>query len=248
MNVPFDPETAAKTLLAARAGGTRPAGLPVPPPDVAAAYAVQTAVMRRLGQRSNWKMALLGGRDRQAAAMPAGETVRSGITLSHLPADAAIEVETALILGRDLPSGSGPDEALAAIGEVRLAFEFVGSRFADRTAVAPLEAMADSFSSAAVVLGDTIPNWREALNGPLDLSLFLDAQIVAAEEQSFALAETTDFVSWLSSHAAEQNLPLSSGTVIITGARIGPIPLRGSRHAVAHVAERRAVEAFLHFG
>lgn len=233
MSAPFDPVAAADILLRVRAGAARPAGLPVTPPDVAAAYAVQGQVLRRLGGRVSWKMAMLGGRDRQTAAMPASEVFTSGATVAGLPRDAAIEVETAFVLGAGLRPDSDPSDALAAVAEVRLAFEIVGSRYADRTAVPPLEAMADSFSSAAIVLGDEIADWPLVLDMPLDLTLVLDGRPVASPEQTPTLAETTDFLIWLATHAAAQGLPLSAGDVVITGARIGPVPLRGATQASA---------------
>lgn len=203
------------------------------PPDTATAYAVQSEVMRQLGGRASWKMALLGGRERHAAAMPVDEIFASGATLRSLPHDAAIEVETAFILGEDVPAGTKPGAVLEAVAEVRLAFEVVASRYGDRTAVTPLEAMADCFSSAAIVLGETIPDWQRHLDQPLGLTLVLDGQPVDAPEQAPTLTETADFLAWLASHAAKQNLPLSAGTVIITGARLGPIPLHGAREAIA---------------
>lgn len=244
MNPTFDPKAAAHALLDVRAGGSRPAGLPSTPPDTAAAYAVQSEVMRHLGGRASWKMALLAGRDRHAAAMPAGAVVTSGATLPPLPHDAAIEIETAFILGTELAAGSTPSASLAAVAEVRLAFEIVSSRYRDRASVPPLEAMADCFSSAAIVLGDPIADWQSRLDEPLALALSLDGQSVIASEQTPTLSETADFLAWLASHAADQDMPLSAGTVIITGARIGPIPLHGAREAVASFGLIKVEAAF----
>lgn len=229
----FDAEAAARVLLEVRGGGTPPVGLPAMPPDPEAAYAVQAAVMRQSAGTASWKMALLAGRDRHAAAMPASEVVASGAILGPLPAAAAIEVETAFVLGADLPTRSTPEAVLAAVAEVRLAFEIVSSRYRDRTVVHPLEAMADCFNSAGIVLGDAIPDWRDRLNGPLDLTLSLDGQPVVATEQGATLPQTADFLAWLSTRAADMGLPLVAGTVIISGARIGPILLGGAREATA---------------
>ncbi|WP_373946333.1 fumarylacetoacetate hydrolase family protein [Paracoccus marcusii] len=228
----FDAEAAARVLLEVRGGGARPVGLPATPPDPDSAYAVQAAVLRQSTGPASWKMALLAGRDRHAAAMPASEVVASGAILGPLPA-AAIEVETAFVLGADLPTRSTPEAVLAAVAEVRLAFEIVSSRYRDRTVVHPLEAMADCFNSAGIVLGDAIPDWRDRLNGPLDLTLSLDGQPVVATEQGATLPQTADFLAWLSTRAADMGLPLVAGTVIISGARIGPILLGGAREATA---------------
>lgn len=238
----FDVETASRTLLQVWRGGTRPAGLPVPPPDTDAAYAVQRAVIKALGGGA-WKMALLEGRDRHAAALPGQRVVPSGDTLLPLPRDAAIEVETALILGADLHTGADRETILAAIGEVRLCFEIVASRFADRKAVLPLVAMADGFSSGFIVLGEALPGWRDAMTGPLDIRLWIDDRLFVASETVQSLEEALSFLSWLTRHAADQNLPLRKGDVIITGARVGPIPLEG-----ANLARARAGAATVSVG
>lgn len=223
----FDAAAAAAVLLQVRQGAPRPAGLPVAPPDAAAAYDVQRTILSRLGGGA-WKMALLGGRERHAAALPGSLVLAAGDTLSPLPADACIEVETALILGADLHPGADPQTVLAAIAEVRLCFEIVISRFADRTAVHPLEAMADAFSSGAIVLGDTVPDWREALAAPLGIRLWLDDRPVEAPETLHSLDDALSFLSWLAGHAAGQGAPLRRGDVVITGARIGPLPLNAA--------------------
>ena len=67
MSAAFDPEAAARALLAVHRGAPRLPGLTPPPPDTAAAYAVQRAVIRALGGGA-WKMALLAGRNRHAGA------------------------------------------------------------------------------------------------------------------------------------------------------------------------------------
>lgn len=47
------------------------------------------------------------------------------------------------------------------------------------------------------------------------------------------MAGTLDVLIWLSGHAHAQGRPLEQGNVVITGARIGPLALGGSRRAVA---------------
>ena len=77
--------------------------------------------------RSELKMALLCGRDRQTRAMSAVERVGT----DHADAFAGEclnDLETACEPG--LPSGSGPDGALAGLGEVQLAFAIDAYRFA----------------------------------------------------------------------------------------------------------------------
>ncbi|GLK64530.1 hydratase (plasmid) [Paracoccus kondratievae] len=235
MNSGFDAVAAAQALLAVHRGAARFPGLVPPPPDPDAAYAVQRHVIQGLGKAGAWKMALLAGRDRHAAALPGRMVWPAGVRLPRLPSDACIEVETALILGADLPAGVSALTAMDAIAEVRLAFELIAPRLADRRTASPLELMADGFASAGIVLGDPLPGWRDGMRDPLGITLWLDDRQVTAPEVAASLAEAVDFLAWLSSHAAAQGLPLGRGDVIITGARIGPLPLGDARTARATV-------------
>lgn len=224
----FDPAAAAATILAARNGAERPADLDQAPPDTDAAYAVQRHVIAGLGQGGAWKIAMLEGRHRHTSVMPRSEISMWGETRPALPKDACVEVETALILGADLPAGSDAAAARAAVAEVRLALELVSSRFADRTAANPLSGMADNFSSAGIVLGDQIEDWDGTLEGKMGLGLSYDGTAVEVTEVAQPLTGAIEFLVWLAGHAEAQGLPLRRGDVLITGARIGPLPMNGA--------------------
>lgn len=227
MNDIFDAEIAAAALFDARQTWQPASPLIPPPADTADAYAVQQAVMRRLGDPGGvWKMALLGGVEREASVLPRAALADDGAQLT-LPSHAMIEVETALILARD--PGQNPD--LDSIADIRLAFEIVATRFAAQPS--PLQAMADSFNSVAVILGTSIPDWRDGLPDRLGIALTLDGQQAAVTEASAPLADAMDFLGWLSQHAQGQGRPLKTGDVVITGARIGPLPLANARLASA---------------
>lgn len=227
MNDIFDADAAAAALFDARQTGQAALPLIPPPGNTVDAYAVQQALMRRLGDPGGvWKMALLGGVGRQASVLPRAALAESGAQLT-LPPHAMIEVETALILAHD--PGQNPD--LDSIADIRLAFEIVATRFAARPS--PLQAMADSFNSVAVILGTAIPFWRDGLPDRLGITLTLDGQQATVSEASAPLADAMDFLGWLSQHAQRQGRPLKAGDVVITGARIGPLPLANARLASA---------------
>lgn len=229
MNEDFDAATAAAPLLTAWQGGARPQGLSPCPRNLRDAYAVQRAVMQGLGDPGGlWKMALLEGRDRQAATLPRRILHASGAA-AQLPADTAIEVETALVLSCE-PDAADP---MAAIAKICLAFELVAPRYASGAAFTPLEGMADGFRSAGVVLGDPIDGWRDGLPDRLDITLMLDGDTVSVAEAAAPMDQAMDFLGWLAGHARSQGMPLKAGDVIITGARIGPLPLNGATYAYA---------------
>lgn len=218
----FDLPAAADLLLRARRMQQRLVPKMPAPGDTDSAYAVQEAVMAGLKDPGGvWKMALLGGLTREAAILPCAALHDSGARPQR-PTDMAIEVETALILARD----PGENPTLDAIAEVRLAFELIASRLDGVTD--PLWHMADGFRSAGVVLGDPIPGWRDGLPDILGITLTLDGAAADVTETPAPMAEALDFLGWLSSHAARQNRPLKRGDVVITGARIGPLPLRAA--------------------
>lgn len=218
----FDPIAAARLLAAARQGGERPRGLAPAPADTASAYAVQAAVLDALGEAAGgaWKQAMLGGKTRECAALPMSLVQGPG-PAGALPPFTAIEVETAVILSGD----PGKGDPIAAIAEIRLAFELLGSRYAQGTDPAPLERMADAFSNAGIILGEELPGWRNGLPDRLGITLVIDGTPVEAPEAAAPLAEALDFLTWLSGHARRRGYPLKRGDVIITGARIGPLPL-----------------------
>ncbi|MBC9245309.1 hydratase [Paracoccus sp. 11-3] len=235
MNDIFDADAAAASLVDARQTGKPALPLSPSPATTRDAYAVQQAVMQRLGDPGGvWKMALLGGVDREASILPQAALADSGAQLA-LPSHAMVEVETALILAKD----PGPKPDLNSIADIRLAFEIVATRFA--AAPSPLQAMADSFNSVAVILGGSVPHWQDGLPDRLGIALTLDGQRIAATEAAAPLADVMDFLGWLSHHARAQGRPLKAGDVVITGARIGPLPLAKARLASA-VAMSASVE------
>lgn len=234
----FDATAAAALLLTARRDTATTARLDPQPCDTHAAYRVQRAVLQGLGDSGGvWKLALLGGVQREAGLLPLASLHRDGASL-QLPAHAAIEVETALVLGGD----PGPAPTPAAIAGIRLAFEVVASRLGPDAP--PLARMADAFSSVAVVLGAQIGCAPEALPDRLGITLRLEDRDIDAPETAAPIPEALDFLGWLSGHARRQGLPLKRGDVVITGARIGPVPL-GATRRVAAVAMGASVRARL---
>ena len=225
----FDAAKAAAPLLDTWNGGPRPAALDPKPARPADAYAVQEAVLAGLGDAGGlWKMALLDGKTRQASVLPRRTLHDSGATVS-LPDDAAVEVETALILAGE-PAADNP---LAAIADIRLAFELIASRLSPEPGFTSLEGMADGFRSAAVVLGGSIEGWQNGLPDRIDITLTLDNADAAATEVAVPLVPSLDFLVWLAGHARTQGRPLKAGDVVITGARIGPLPFNGAKTAKA---------------
>ncbi|MBC7739242.1 MAG: hypothetical protein H7245_19000 [Candidatus Saccharibacteria bacterium] len=122
------------------------------------AYAGQTAILRDEAI-AGWKVAPARAGQHRCSPLGASRLLTDGAALPagmHAP---LVEVELALHLGQDIPAGADADQVIAAIGGVSLAFEILGSRFADRKAVSPLSALADAQSNRAFVAGGETVSW-----------------------------------------------------------------------------------------
>jgi 2-keto-4-pentenoate hydratase len=221
----------AKLLLAHRAARTTIDQLPAElvPQDMEAAYAIQTETMAVLGPVGAWKVSPYPETGEPlCSVLPASYLHQSGATLDRADLhDLGIEVEIALTLGQDLPGGTTPQEAQAAIGSVHLALELIASRFTDRTSIPRTAAFADLQNSGGIVLGapvrfDALPE----LGGEA-MTLVYDGEETASATGGPSTDNVLRSLAWLATHAASRGLELKQGTVVITGARIGPKPFAG---------------------
>ncbi|WP_270933403.1 2-keto-4-pentenoate hydratase [Falsiroseomonas oryzae] len=247
----FPAEEAAQLLLEIRRTRTRPAGLPpdLAPRSVEQAYAIQDLVVSRLGGIGGWKIVHpAAGAAPRCSPIPASEIMESGASIAW---DALlwpeVEVELAVVIGRDLPPRSVPYEPKdlrRAIAYVTGAFELLGSRFADRTAVSRTESLADLLSSAGVVKGDGTARFETVEFADVAMSLTFDDTVVGAATGGPSTADVLGTLAWLANHACDRTGGLRAGQVVITGARIHPLslPSRGAR-LTAHLAGIGQVEA-----
>ena len=170
---------AAGLLARARLARQRFAGLPEDcrPADLAAAYAVQDALHRRLAA-AGWG-ALAGhkigcttpvmqrflGIDHPCAGGVFAPTVRHA--RRRVPPrrflHVGVECEIAVRLARDLPAAGAPYHragVAAAVGACMAAIEAVDDRYEDYRALDTPTLVADDFFNAGCVLGDAGEGWR----------------------------------------------------------------------------------------
>lgn len=230
----FDALEAARLLVEARRTRKRLRDLPQPPATIEQAYAVQDAVIGHLGPVGGWKVGPWRvGEVPACAPIPASYVHDSPADLpaEDMP-DAAGEVEIAVKLARSLPPRAtpyGPDDIRAAIGSVHLAIEIISSRFTDRRAVAPLSAIADTQNNGGIVVGPGLGNWSSLDFGAVTMRLERDSREIATAEGGPSTEDVMLALAWLATHAAERCGGLREGQVVITGARISPNPIAGSK-------------------
>ncbi|MBM9594698.1 2-keto-4-pentenoate hydratase [Roseitranquillus sediminis] len=223
-------ESAAATIRNARLVGRIP-DLPVElvPQDEANAYAIQDALLPE-AEIAGWKVAPANAaKGHRCAPISSRALIAPGGALSQDAAAPEVEGEVAVVIGRNLAAGAGRDELLDAISGACLAIEVLDSCFTDRKRIDPLSALADCQSNAGLVIGQLREEWQT-----LDLAVVRPRFVTSAGETfepakpMASMTAVLEAVLWLAHHAGERGRSLRQGQVVITGARVGPMPiLRG---------------------
>jgi 2-keto-4-pentenoate hydratase len=219
-------EALAALLVAARQSGRRVGALPpgLVPATADDAYAVQEAVMRRLGARiAGWKV---------GAASPQGEPNCAPLfadLVAPSPAQFAagaaelriVEAELAFRLGTALPARVvpyGDDEVWDAFETMHVAIELVDTRFAEWRGMDKLALLADNQNNGGFCFGAAIRDWRatDFLRQPA--SLLVDGAEAASAVGGNNAGHPRRLLTWLANHCARRGLPLAAGTIVTTGA------------------------------
>jgi 2-keto-4-pentenoate hydratase len=223
---------AAEVLVAAWRSGQRLTDLPeaLRPPTVNQAYAIQDAFVRLHGPIGGWKVApAQDENDPLCSPIPEAFIFESPATLPavRLPAP-EVEVELAIRFAHALPGRSEPYDAsqvTEAIGSVHPAIEVLSSRFEDRNAVSPLTSVADIQNHGAMVVGSGRDDWRPLEFSGIAMTLSVDRQPVAGTDGGASTAAVLDALAWLANHAVRRDGGLKAGQFVITGSRVGPVPV-----------------------
>ncbi len=215
---------AADELDAARRSGRRIAAIAAgnAPATPATAYRIQYETARRRGGIGGWKIS--PGRE-DGAAIPA-DVVLPSPALFASPLPIVVEVEIAFRIGRDLPPREVPyelDSVCDAVASIHPALEIQGSRYFEPKAVDPLLLLADGQSCLALVWGEGIANWRDVAFDKVNIGLAIDGVTVADRPRGAPTEDVLATLVWLANHAASSCGGLTAGTMVITGARAGPV-------------------------
>ena len=233
-------ETAATALSQAIGGATRLAALPGPgPASEAQAYAVQAAIIRAAGAQGGWKVSPLREGKARCSPIPTRFFVDAPaqFDIAFLQGCLA-EVEIAVrFKGDPLTPGRAlsPTNLADCIASVHSAVELLYSRFAAPDSTPDLHRLADLQGCAAVVLGAPTTDWTGLEFAELPFALSLDGREVSLKVNSPTTAQTLEALCWLADHAASRGMPLKAGDVVITGARLGPVCLEGTRDCQARI-------------
>jgi 2-keto-4-pentenoate hydratase len=207
--------------------------------DQAAAYRVQTAVLQTLGEAAGlYKSAVAPDGTGVIAPIFASRVGQSGAFQLSTANLLGLEVEVAVVLGKDIPA-AGLDEIdlVEAIDHYIVGIEVVGSRFVDRSVAGFYGGLADGMASLGYVIDPT----HRASGADLDN---LDVELSLAGKQIYAAPAKHSFATVLASLIAYSKTqmpqyPLKAGTIVTTGSLCGLVPVSGPGRVVAQLGVHR---------
>jgi 2-keto-4-pentenoate hydratase len=219
---------AAAGALAEAHRGQAVAGLPdsARPQSEADSYAIQEAVLRRLGERvGGWKVGFSpeGGifcapiYASKVHASPARLPAR-GFHLIGIECEIGFRIDQALAQ-RDKPYSR--DEVLAAVS-LHPTIEVVDSRYQDFRSLDRLQVLADNFSNGALVYGAAASGWQ-------GMDLVHPPIAVTADGKPFAectglrAGDPIGLLVELVNHVAKQRGGMPAGTFVTTGTHTGMV-------------------------
>jgi 2-keto-4-pentenoate hydratase len=224
------PETidaAASALTAARTGQAIPS-LPdaARPQSEADSYAIQDAVIRRLGERvGGWKVGFSPEGGIFCAPIYASKVHASPASLPatgfHL---LGIECEIGFRVNQTLSARAQPytrDEVLAA-SSLHPTIEVVDSRYQDFRSLDRLQVLADNFSNGGLVYGAAATGWQ-------GMDLVHPPIAVTADGKNFAdctglrAGDPIGLLVDLVNHVANRRRGVSAGTFVTTGTHTGMV-------------------------
>src|SRR5882724_779365 len=177
---------AVQSLLEARRSGIQMAP-PFALPDRDAVYAIQDGVARATGAVAGWKV---GARTPTAEPNPApllaGALVKSPARFDgksmHM---IGVEIEISFHIVRDIAPRKEPVgyyEALAAVGDAFVGMEVVDTRLANFKQADPEWLLADNQMNHALVIGDSIKEWKKLDWANLLVKLLIDGKTVVDQK------------------------------------------------------------------
>jgi 2-keto-4-pentenoate hydratase len=216
---------AVQSLLDARRNGTQI----MPPfalPDRDAVYAIQDGVARATGPVAGWKVgARTPAAEPNPAPLLAGALVRSPARFDgkamHM---IGVEIEISFHIVHAIAARTEPvgrEEALAAVGSAFVGMEVVDTRLADFQQAGPDWLLADNQMNHALVIGDSIAEWKGLDWANLPVRLTIDDTMVVDQKGGLGAVDPVRLLAWMIDHAVRHRGGLAKGQAITTGSWTG---------------------------
>jgi 2-keto-4-pentenoate hydratase len=225
-------DLAARCLRDARLGNYQIVALPeeAKPQTLADGYAVQERLLELLGtEPTGWLLGLTNPYmqrnfhvDQPYYARLLASNLHRGP--ARLRGDAfltrGIECEVAFRMARDLPPRGHAytvEEVADTVAAMLPAIEVVNAHFIDWLALDLPSVIADNGTDGALVCGVEQTDWRVIDRVNLPVTLFVNAQVVAAGRGRNALGDPLAALTWLANTLSARGQGLQAGEIINTG-------------------------------
>ena len=238
---------AVQSLLEARRSGIQVAP-PFALPDRDAVYAIQDGVAAATGRVAGWKV---GARTPTAEPNPA-PLLAGALVKSPARFDGAamhmigVEIEISFHIAHDIPARDkavGREEALAAVGDAFVGMEVVDTRLANFKSVDAEWLLADNQMNHALVVGDSVPNWKSLDWADLQVRLTIDGKVEVDQRGGLGAVDPVRPLAWMIDHAVRHRGGIRKGQAITTGSWTGLRYFPPGTRARGEFAGLGAVEA-----
>ena len=222
-------EALAEKLIATRRSLDRIAALAPDeiPANAAEGYAVQDAILERLGiPVAGWKVGASSPTAEPQAGPILADRLQPSPARFAMPANAfrTVEGEVAFMLGRDLPTrsqGYGADKVWDAIATLHVGIEVLESSFVDRRKISEFAVLGDLLNNGAYCYGAAVKDWRQLDVATPEASITINGKVMRRAKAGTPGGHPKRLLAWLANHAAARGHPLKAGMIITTGSHTG---------------------------
>ncbi|CAN5909386.1 fumarylacetoacetate hydrolase family protein [soil metagenome] len=205
-------------------------------PNREAVYAVQDGVAQATGRVAGWKVgARTPTAEPSCAPLLAGAVVKGPATFDgkamHM---IGVEIEISFHIVRDIAARNEPverDEALAVVGDAFVGMEVVDTRLAKFQQADPDWLLADNQMNHALVVGQSIANWRSLDWANLPVRLLIDGNIEVEKVGGLGAVDPVRPLAWMIDHAVRRRGGLFKGQAVTTGSWTGLLYYPPGTHA-----------------
>jgi len=207
------------------------------PADLATAYRVQDLAIKLWPDRiSGWKVGMINGEMavQHASNRLAGPIFSKTIQLAATDAltrfaiieggFAAVEAEVVFVIGHDAPPNKlhwTHDEACELVSSVHAGVEIAGSPFPGINDFGPTVIVSDFGNNAGLIVGKSIENWRQSLQGPWRCSTSIDGVLIGEGDVTRLPGGAIESLRFLLELSARRGYPLRQGQYVSSGAITG---------------------------
>ncbi len=135
-----------------------------------------------------------------------------------------VEIEISFHIVHDIARRKEPvghDEALAAVGDASIGMEVVDTRLANFKQADPEWLLADNQMNHALVIGDSVPNWKSLDWANLQVRLMIDGKVEVDHKGGLGAVDPVRPLAWMIDHAVRLRGGIRQGQAITTGSWTG---------------------------